>query len=149
MDKKFKIILIILLVVAVVGVATYFILKNQSEEDEEDDNESNSSSDSSSGNTSTGSSSINPNPHLYPIKKGVKNSEVKLLQQGLIKAFGAKPLEPHGADGKWGTNTDNLVKEKLNKSHFHARGEWIAALNKAKGIPYLSNMGAYFTKLLF
>ena len=52
----------------------------------------------------------------YPLKKGSKGPCVKQLQTALINKYGSALLPKYGADGDWGTETDNAIKAKLNKS---------------------------------
>lgn len=153
MDKKFKTILIILLIVAIIGIVAYFVLKNNNE----DENSSSENSDAeeipvdttNSGNSGSISFFEKPNSHLYPIKKGVINSEVKLFQKGLIRAFGNNSLQG-GADGAWGPNTETLVTSMLRVNVFKERGDWVALLNKVKGVPInLKTIGKYRTHYLF
>lgn len=153
MDKKFKTILIILLIVAIIGIVVYFVLKNNNEEE----NSSSENSDAeeipvdttNSGNSGSIGFFEKPNSHLYPIKKGVTNSEVKLFQKGLIRAFGNNSLQG-GADGAWGPNTETLVTSMLRVNVFKERGDWVALLNKVKGVPInLKTIGKYRTHYLF
>lgn len=153
MDKKFKTILIILLIVAIIGVVTYFVLKSKSEDENSSSENSNAEEipvdTTSSGNSGSIGIFDKPNSHLYPIKKGVTNSEVKLFQKGLIRAFGDNSLQG-GADGAWGVNTETLVTSKLPVNVFEERGVWVALLNKVKGVPFnVRTIGKYRTHYLF
>ena len=153
MDKKFKTILIILLIVAIIGIVAYFVLKNNNEDEnsysENSDAEEIPVDTTNSGNSGSIGIFDKPNSHLYPIKKGVTNSEVKLFQKGLIRAFGDNSLQG-GADGDWGVNTEALVTSKLPVNVFKERGVWVALLNKVKGVPInLKTIGKYRTHYLF
>lgn len=153
MDKKFKKILIILLIVAIIGIVAYFVLKNN-KEDENGYSENSDAEEIPVDTTNSGNSGLigffeKPNSHLYPIKKGVINSEVELFQKGLIRAFGSDSLEG-GADGNWGSNTEKLVTSKLPVNVFKERGDWVALLNKVKGVPLnFKTIGKYRTHYLF
>ena len=154
MNKKFKTILIILLIVAIIGIVAYFVLKNNKEDEngysENSDDEEIPVDTTNSGNSGLIGFFEKPNSHLYPIHKGVyNNSEVKLFQKGLIRAFGKDSLEG-GADGDWGPNTEKLVMSKLPVNVFKERGAWVALLNRVKGVPLnLKTIGKYRTHYLF
>lgn len=151
MDKKSKTILIFLLIVAIIGIVAYFVLKNNNK-DENSYSENSDAEEIPVDTTNSGSIGFfeKPNSHLYPIHKGVyNNSEVKLFQKGLIRAFGSDSLEG-GADGDWGVNTEKLVTSKLSVNVFKERGDWVALLNRVKGVPLnLKTIGKYRTHYLF
>lgn len=154
MNKKFKTILIILLIVAIISIVVYFVLKNNNKDEnsysENSDAEEIPVDTTNSGNSGSIGFFEKPNSHLYPIHKGVyNNSEVKLFQKGLIRAFGSDSLES-GADGDWGPNTEKLVTSKLSVNVFKERGAWVALLNKVKGVPLnFKTIGKYRTHYLF
>lgn len=154
MNKKFKTILIILLIVAIISIVVYFVLKNNNKDEnsysENSDAEEIPVDTTNSGNSGSIGFFEKPNSHLYPIHKGVyNNSEVKLFQKGLIRAFGSDSLEG-GADGDWGPNTEKLVTSKLSVNVFKERGAWVALLNKVKGVPLnFKTIGKYRTHYLF
>ena len=55
----------------------------------------------------------NPKPPSgFPLKKGSKGENVKLLQQALINKFGKAILPKYGADGDFGSETQNALKKK-------------------------------------
>jgi hypothetical protein len=47
----------------------------------------------------------------FPLKKGSKGSNVKLLQEALITKYGKSILPKYGADGDFGTETANALKK--------------------------------------
>lgn len=60
---------------------------------------------------STASSAYAPN-NSFPLKKGSKGALVKQVQESLIKLYGAGILPKYGADGDFGTETVNALKNK-------------------------------------
>ncbi|MBD3637205.1 MAG: hypothetical protein HUJ25_07640 [Crocinitomicaceae bacterium] len=63
---------------------------------------SGSSSDSSSSGSRSG----------FPLSKGSRGELVKNLQEALIKSYGASILPRYGADGDWGSETENALISK-------------------------------------
>jgi hypothetical protein len=59
------------------------------------------------GRKTTGSSSGDD----FPLRKGSKGENVRLLQEALIRKYGSKTLPKHGADGDFGTETANALKK--------------------------------------
>jgi hypothetical protein len=49
---------------------------------------------------------------VFPLKKGSKGEYVKKIQQVLMDEFGAEVLPKYGADGKFGTELDSLLRSK-------------------------------------
>jgi len=49
--------------------------------------------------------------YTFPLKKGSKGTNVKLLQQALIAKYGKTILPKYGADGDFGTETLNALKK--------------------------------------
>lgn len=80
----------------------------------------------SSSNTNTVYSSVTTSPGStgFPLKKGSKGSNVKLLQQALIAKYGKSILPKYGADGDFGSETAAALKkaglpETINESVFN------------------------------
>jgi hypothetical protein len=48
----------------------------------------------------------------FPLRKGSKGNNVKLLQQALMRKYGSTILPDWGADGDWGTETQNALISK-------------------------------------
>lgn len=48
----------------------------------------------------------------FPLTKGSRGSRVALLQNSLIQKYGASILPRYGADGIWGSETENALKSK-------------------------------------
>ncbi len=76
---------------------------------------------SSSANTTPKST---PDKNVFPLSKGSKGNNVKLLQQALIAKYGASILPRYGADGDFGTETVNALKKAglpatINESTFN------------------------------
>lgn len=62
--------------------------------------------------------------NAFPLSKGSKGSNVKLLQQALIAKYGKSILPKYGADGDFGTETVNALKKaglpsSINESTFN------------------------------
>jgi peptidoglycan hydrolase-like protein with peptidoglycan-binding domain len=60
----------------------------------------------------------------FPIKKGSKGNNVRLLQEALIAKYGKSILPKYGADGDFGTETANALKKAglpatINESTFN------------------------------
>lgn len=60
----------------------------------------------------------------FPLKKGSKGENVRLLQQALIAKYGKSVLPKYGADGDFGSETANALKkaglpESINESTFN------------------------------
>lgn len=79
-------------------------------------------------NSKTTTSYITPKPITvisdFPLKKGSKGSNVKLLQEALIIKYGKSILPKYGADGDFGTETANALKKAglpatINESTFN------------------------------
>jgi len=48
----------------------------------------------------------------FPLKKGSKGDNVRQLQQALISKYGSSTLPKYGADGDFGSETQNALKKK-------------------------------------
>src|SRR6266542_143680 len=60
----------------------------------------------------------------FPLKKGSKGNNVKLLQEALISKYGKSILPKYGSDGDFGTETANALKKAglpatINESTFN------------------------------
>lgn len=65
---------------------------------------------------------VNPKPHTslpspgigdtFPLRLRAKGDKVRLLQQALIRTYGAGILKNHGADGDIGTETQSALRSK-------------------------------------
>jgi hypothetical protein len=60
----------------------------------------------------------------FPLKKGSKGNNVRLLQEALIAKYGKSILPKYGADGDFGTETTNALKKAglpatINESTFN------------------------------
>jgi hypothetical protein len=60
----------------------------------------------------------------FPLKKGSKGNNVRLLQEALIAKYGKSTLPKYGADGDFGTETANALKKaglpaSINESTFN------------------------------
>jgi len=65
-----------------------------------------------------------PDKNAFPLSKGSKGNNVKLLQQALIAKYGSGILPRYGADGDFGTETVNALKKAglpatINESTFN------------------------------
>ncbi len=61
---------------------------------------------------------------LFPLKKGSKGNNVRLLQEALIDKYGKSILPKYGADGDFGSETANALKKAglpatINESTFN------------------------------
>ena len=60
----------------------------------------------------------------FPLKKGSKGNNVRLMQEALIAKYGKSILPKYGADGDFGTETANALKKAelpatINESTFN------------------------------
>ena len=74
--------------------------------------------------TSTATSTTVVDNNSFPLKKGSKGKNVKLLQEALIAKHGKAILPKYGADGDFGTETVNALKKAglpatINESTFN------------------------------
>ena len=51
-------------------------------------------------------------PVSFPMRIGSKGDQVRLLQQSLIRTYGASLLAKHGADGQFGSELDSALRSK-------------------------------------
>lgn len=118
MEKKTKIILIGLSVVAV-GTGGYFLYRHLNKDKSSDAADklkeavSSSStthlSESTSSSKSSSSSSVDSG---FPLKKGSRGTLVESLQKALMKSYGSGILPKYGADGIFGSETENALRSK-------------------------------------
>ena len=77
--------------------------------------------------TTTRSTTVTSNTNelsAFPLKKGSKGNNVRLLQEALIAKYGKSILPKYGADGDFGTETANALKKAglpvtINESTFN------------------------------
>ncbi|PHR45470.1 MAG: hypothetical protein COA32_13595 [Fluviicola sp.] len=115
MEKKTKYVLIGLGVVAV-GTGAYFYFQHQKKKNKTDDFkkafESNNIQLPESIAPSRPSKSSKNGSSGFPLKKGSRGTLVKNLQNALIKKYGSSILPRYGADGQFGSETQNALKSK-------------------------------------
>jgi hypothetical protein len=68
--------------------------------------------------------STNTSMDAFPLKKGSKGNNVRLMQEALIAKYGKSILPKYGADGDFGTETANALKKAglpatINESTFN------------------------------
>jgi len=73
---------------------------------------------------SSASTNTTANLSEFPLKKGSKGNNVKLLQEALIAKYGKSILPKYGADGDFGAETANALKKAglpatINESTFN------------------------------
>jgi hypothetical protein len=74
--------------------------------------------------TSTVTSNTTNDLSAFPLKKGSKGNNVRLMQEALIAKYGKSILPKYGADGDFGTETANALKKAglpatINESTFN------------------------------
>ena len=74
--------------------------------------------------SSSATTNTTANPSAFPLKKGSKGKNVKLLQEALIAKYGKSILPKYGADGDFGTETATALKKAglpatINESTFN------------------------------
>lgn len=74
--------------------------------------------------TSTATPNNSADLSTFPLKKGSKGNNVKLLQEALIAKYGKSILPKYGADGDFGTEAANALKKvglpaTINESTFN------------------------------
>ena len=112
MEKKTKYILLGLGVVTLgAGAYVYYLKKKKIEQNNRDFTQAITANNlpalPPSNNTSSFSSSRN-----FPLRKGSSGSLVRNLQEALIKKYGASILPKYGADGSFGSETQNALLSK-------------------------------------
>ncbi len=114
MEKKTKYILLGLGVVALgTGAYVYYLQKKKKQQNNRDFTQAiTSNSIPALPSPSSSSSSSAPARRSFPLKRGSKGSLVKNLQQALIKKYGASILPKYGADGGFGSETQNALLSK-------------------------------------
>ncbi|MEZ4921879.1 MAG: hypothetical protein R2780_01795 [Crocinitomicaceae bacterium] len=106
-NKTGMYVLLGLAVVGITGTAIYFATRpKNSPEILDSENTDFSPEPVRSSGGSSGSSSG------FPLKKGSRGELVKNLQEALIQKYGADILPKYGADGGWGTETQNALLAK-------------------------------------
>ncbi len=112
MEKKTKYILLGLGVVTLgAGAYVYYLKKKKREQNNRDFTQAITANNlpalPPSNNTSSSSSS-----RSFPLRKGSSGSLVRNLQEALIKKYGAPILPKYGADGSFGSETQNALLSK-------------------------------------
>ena len=74
--------------------------------------------------TATVTSNTSADLSAFPLKKGSKSNNVRLLQEAMIAKYGKSILPKYGADGDFGTETANALKKaglpaSINESTFN------------------------------
>lgn len=106
--------LLIGLGVAATGALSYFGWQYWKKKKEESNEAENDAPDFPSQNTSSYTpkpKSAPPRNDDFPLKKGSKGANVKALQQYLLSKLGASALGKSGADGDFGTKTEDALKK--------------------------------------
>ena len=90
----------------------------------------------------------------FPLKKGSKGNNVRLLQEALIAKYGKSILPKYGADGDFGTETANALKKAglpatVNESTFNVltQAVKIDASSLGKDL-YSATVAKNYTKVL-
>lgn len=90
----------------------------------------------------------------FPLKKGSKGNNVRLLQEALITKYGKTILPKYGADGDFGTETANALKKAglpatINESTFNVVTQPVKVDNNAIGKDlYNATISKNYTKAL-
>ncbi len=91
---------------------------------------------------------------VFPLKKGSKGNNVKLLQEALIAKYGKTILPKYGADGDFGSETVNALKKaglpsSINESTFNVLTQGMKADNSNLGKDlYNAATAKNYTKVL-
>src|SRR5688572_2802680 len=81
---------------------------------------------------------MKPSQNAFPLKKGSKGNEVRLLQEAMMEKYGKHILPTYGADSDFGTETINALKKLglpiiINETTFNTLTQNVSANNSNIG----------------
>ncbi len=78
-------------------------------------------------------------PSVFPLKAGSNGQIVEKLQKALMSAYGASTLPKYGADGDWGSETTNAMKNNLGITSITSQDQYNSVIAKLQAITNAAN----------